>query len=119
MRNLRRNFRCIYYAVRTGERKLTDENGYETGETEPIYGAPLVCGCNVSAAAGEDAVSAFGNFTAYSRTITVANPECEIDENTIVWFGVSPDDSPHNYIVVRKADSKNGLMFALQEVTVS
>ena len=41
-----------------------------------------------------------------------------IDENTIVWFGAAPPD-PHNYIVVRKADSKNGILYALLEVTVA
>lgn len=119
MRNLYRNYRTIYYANRTGERRITDEQGHETGEIEPIYGAPLSMPCNVSAAAGTEAVSAFGTFTAYSRTITVASRNCPIDENTIIWFGIDPEENAPNYIVVRKADSKNGLMFALQEVTVS
>jgi hypothetical protein len=34
-----------------------------------------------------------------------------------VWFGV-PTTGPHNYIVKRKADSKNGILYALQEVKV-
>jgi hypothetical protein len=48
----------------------------------------------------------------------VADPSCPIDEDSIVWFGAAPPD-PHNYIVVRKADSKNGILYALQEVTVT
>jgi hypothetical protein len=117
MRNLNRNCRSIYYALRTGERPIIDEYGNETAESTPIYGAPLVYKCNVSASAGQDAVSAFGNFTNYNRTITVADADCPIDENTIIWFGVDPE-GPHNYIVVRKADSKNGILYALREVTV-
>jgi hypothetical protein len=35
-----------------------------------------------------------------------------------VWFGVSPTE-PHKYVVIRKADSKNGILYALQEVTVT
>lgn len=119
MRNLYRNYRTIYYATRTGERRITDEQGRETGEIEPIYSTPLVLHCNVSAAAGTEAVSAFGTFTAYSRTITVASRDCPIDENTMIWFGIDPEEESPNYIVVRKADSKNSLMFALQEVTVT
>lgn len=118
MRNLSRNNRSIYYAIRTGERPNVDEYGNETAESTPIYGAPLVYKCNVSASAGQDAVSAFGNFTNYSRTITVSDTDCPIDENTIIWFGIEPEEGPHNYIVVRKADSKNGILYALQEVSV-
>lgn len=118
MRSLNRNKRQIYYALRTGEVANIDEYGNETGELTPAYGAATPLLCNVSAASGEDAVQAFGSFTGYSRTMFVADNGCPIDENTIVWFGVAPTD-PHNYIVVQKADSKNGILYALQEVTVA
>jgi hypothetical protein len=48
----------------------------------------------------------------------VADNRCPIEEDSILWFGVEPNQ-PHNYIVVRKADSKNGILYALQEVTVT
>ena len=118
MRNLNRNRRLIHYALRTGEVANIDEYGNETGELTPVYGAVTPLSCNVSAAAGEDAVTAFGNFTAYSRSVCVADTTCPLDVNCIVWFGVDPTE-PHNYIVVRKADSKNGVLYALREVTVS
>lgn len=118
MRNLNRNKRLIYYAVRTGETAIYDEYGNETGETVPLYGAVKPLECNISSALGEDVVQAFGSFSGYSRTICVSDISCEIDEDSIVWFGKSPTGS-HNYIVVRKADSKNGLLYALQEVKVS
>lgn len=117
MRSLNRNKRLIHYALRTGEVANIDEWGNQTGETTPTYGAKIPLYVNVSAAYGEDAVSAFGNFTAYTRTMFVADNNCPIDEDTIIWFGVAPIKS-HNYIVVRKADSKNGIMYALQEVCV-
>ena len=118
MRTLNRNKRQIYYALRTGEVMNIDEYGNETGEATPAYGAATPLLCNVSAASGQDAVSAFGNFTGYSRTMLVSDVNCPIDEDTIVWFGVSPTE-PYNYIVTRKADSKNGILYALQEVTVT
>ena len=118
MRSLHRNRRTIYYALRTGETANVDEYGNETGESTPTYGDVVQMGCNISAATGEEAVQAFGSFTAYSRTMCVTDVSCPIDEETVVWFGVEPTE-PYNYIVVRKADSKNGILYALQEVAVT
>lgn len=117
MRDLKRNQRTLYYALRTGETANYDEYGNETGESTPTYGKIMALNCNVSASVGEDAVNAFGSFTNYSRTIIVGDTACPMDEESIVWFGV-PITEPHNYIVTRKADSKNNLMYALREVTV-
>ena len=118
MRGLNRNKRQIYYALRTGEKANTDEYGNETGESTPTYGNPIALRVNVSASSGGDAVQAFGSFTGYSRTLCVADSTCPLEEDSIIWFGVDPP-AAHNYIVVRKADSKNGILYALQEVTVS
>lgn len=118
MRTLNRNKRKIYYALRIGEAIDYDEYGNETSETTPVYDTSVELKCNVSATTGADAVQAFGSFTNYVRTMCVSDPNCPIDENTIVWFGVEPNE-PHNYIVTRKADSKNGILYALQEVTVT
>lgn len=116
MRNLNRNKRLIYYALRTGSHSNVDEYGNETGESTPTYGERKALMCNISASTGAEAVQAFGSFTGYSRTMVVADPNCPIEEDSIVWFG---NTERYNYIVVRKADSKNGILYALQEVTVS
>ncbi len=118
MRSLKRNKRPIYYALKVDETADKDEYGNETGEVTPVYGAAVALDVNISAATGEDAVQAFGSFTGYSRTMYVADNACPIEEDSIVWFGIEPTE-PHNYIVVRKADSKNGILFALREVTVA
>lgn len=118
MRSLNRNKRPIYYALKVDEVANKDEYGNETGEVTPVYGDAVALDVNISAATGEDAVQAFGSFTGYSRTMCIADNACPIEEDSIVWFGVEPTE-PHNYIVVRKADSKNGILFALQEVTVA
>lgn len=118
MRTLNRNKRQCYYALHIKDEPNFDEYGNETGEPAPVYDSPVELKCNVSSAVGADAVAAFGNLTSYSRTICVADPNCPIDENTIMWFGREPSE-PHNYIVVRKADSKNGNLYALLEVTVT
>jgi hypothetical protein len=118
MRSLNRNKRKIYYALRTGDTVNVDDYGNETGERTPTYGERIALKCNISAATGQEAVQAFGSFTGYSRTMFVADSACPIDEDSILWFGIEPTE-PHNYIVVRKADSKNGILYALQEVTVT
>ena len=118
MRGLNRNKRQIYFALCTGEITNLDEYGNETGESTPTYGKAIALRQNVSGAFGEEAVQAFGSFTGYSRTMCVADVNCPIVEGSVVWFGVSPPD-PYNYIVVRKADSKNGILYALQEVTIT
>lgn len=118
MRSLNRNKRLIHYAIRTGEVANIDEYGNETGELTPAYEAATPLLCNVSAASGQDVVDAFGSFTDYTRTMFVSDNGCPIDENTIVWFGVDPTE-PYNYIVTRKADAKNGILYALQEVTIT
>lgn len=118
MRSLNRNKRKIYYANRIGETAFVDEYGNESGETIPMYSAARELWCNISPSVGEEAVQAFGNLSGYSRTISVSDKKCDIDENSIIWFGSNPPN-PHNHIVIRKADSKNGILYAVKEVSVS
>ena len=118
MRSLNKNKRRIYYANRLAETPLYDEYGNETGESVPNYGPAKPLDCNVSAASGEEAVQAFGSFTGYTRTICVSDTDCPMNENTIVWFGVNPP-KPHNYVITKVADSKNSVIYALQEVSVT
>lgn len=118
MRNLNKNKRTIYYALHVGVTANTDEYGNETGESTPIYGKQTALLCNISGSSGVDAVEAFGSFTNYTRTMCVSDTNCPIAEDSIIWFGVEPTE-PYNYIVTRKADSKNGILYALQEVKVT
>ena len=118
MRNLNRNKRQLYYALFIKDEPILDEYGNETSESIPTYGEITELRCNVSAASGEEAVEAFGSFTNYTRSVCVSDNNCPIAEQTIVWFGVAPTE-PYNYIVTRKADSKNGILYALKEVKVS
>ena len=118
MRSLNRNKRQLYYALYLKDEPILDEYGNETGESNPTYGEIKELRCNVSAASGEEAVQAFGSFTSYTRSVCVADNNCPLAERAIVWFGIEPT-KPYNYIVTRKADSKNGILYALQEVKVS
>lgn len=117
MRCLNRNKRELHYALYEGNEPIFDEYGNETGERTPIYGKITKARFNVSATSGEEAVQAFGSFTNYSRVVCVSDINCPIAEQTIVWFGAATTE-PHNYIVTAKADSKNGILYALLEVKV-
>ena len=118
MRSLNRNKRKIWYALPMSEDTITDDYGNETSETRQVYGEITELMCNISAASGIDEVSAFGNFTDYSRAISTTDVNCPLMENTAVWFGVEPQTDNYNYIVVRKADSKNAVLYALRKVSV-
>lgn len=114
MRDLKRNQRSFYYSTATGTEPIYDEYGNDTLETRTIYGAPLVLRANISANIGEAAVEMFGSQTEYSRTVTMAN--CPLKEGDKVWFDVDPMGE-HNYVVAKVADSKNGFLVALREVS--
>lgn len=117
MRNLHRNMREMYYAPIIGTESVLDAYGNDTLEVKPTYGAPTQLLCNVSANVGQDAVQVFGQLTNYSRTVSIASEKCPLSEGAKVWFGASIA-GPNNYVVVKVADSKNGYLIALREVTL-
>ena len=119
MRNLIRNKRSLWYAVPVGSTPILDEYGNDTLEVEWTFSSPLPFQANVSANVGQEAVQVFGSQTEYSRTVSIAGDECPLVEGSRVWFGTEPNEqaSNHNYTVVRVADSKNGYLVALREVT--
>ena len=114
MRDLKRNQRTFYYATQTGTEPIYDEYGNDTLETRVTWGNPVLLKANISANIGEEAVELFGSQTEYSRTISMAI--CPLKEGDKVWFGIVPDVE-HNYTVAKVADSKNGFLVALREVT--
>ena len=116
MRNLQRNMRSLYYAAKVGTEPILDEYGNDTLEVRTVYGSPTLLRCNVSANAGEEAAEVFGSQTQYSRTIRFVGAECPLAEGCKIWFGV-PTSGSHNYVVEKVADSKNGFLIALREVT--
>ena len=115
MRSLQRNWREMYYATVLGTEAIKDEYGNDTLEVKVTYSSPTPFRANISANAGQEAVSVFGALTGYSRTISYVGESCPLDEGAAVWFGVDIS-GPHNYVVIKVADSKNGYLIALREV---
>ena len=119
MRNLIRNKRSLWYAIPAGSTPILDEYGNDTLEVEVVFASPLPFQANVSANIGQEAIEVFGSQTEYSRTVSIAGSECPLVEGCRVWFGLKPNAQAtnHNYTVARVADSKNGYLVALREVT--
>ena len=119
MRDCIRNKRTLWYAVPTGSRPIFDEYGNDTLEVEAIFASPLPFQANISANVGQEAVQVFGAQTEYSRTVSITGTECPLVEGCRVWFGKTPNEAgnDNNYVVTRVADSKNGYLIALREVT--
>lgn len=116
MRSLQRNWRKLYYATPQSTESILDKYGNETLEQKTIYSEATELNVSVSANVGQEFVNAFGSQTEYSRTVTYVGSTCPLVEGSIVWFGVDVSGE-HNYIVVKVADSKNGFLIALREVS--
>lgn len=118
MRELERNKQTIYYALLTGSTEATDASGYRTGGRNKTYSEPVSIRINVSPARGNANREMIGIDCQYSKTLTTADLDCPIQEDSILWIGV-PTTEPHNYVVVRKAKSLNDIVYAIREVKLS
>lgn len=115
MRDLRSNQKTIWYQNSIGSAAIRDENGDRTGEEQPVMEPPEQLRISVSGAAGAMEAAAFGGFTDYSRTACTANVNCPLHEGTLVWINRDASESP-DYVVTKKADTINGVLYALKEV---
>ncbi len=116
MRSMQRSWRDLHYATLTGTEPIVDEYGNDTLEVKNVYSSPALLRAIVSANVGQEAVEAFGALTGYSRTISYSGESCPLAEGSLIWFGADVN-GPHNYVVVKVADSKNGYLIAVREVS--
>ena len=115
MRSLERNKREFYFATVVSEEPLLDEYGNETLEVRRVYGSPTLYKANIGTNVGQEETAVLGSQTEYSRVICLTI--CPLKEGDKVWFGV-PETGANNYIVDKVADSKNGYLVGLREVSV-
>lgn len=115
MHTLARNRRAFFYATYQGETPILDAEGRYTGEKKLTYANPKFARMNISPATGNSDLEPFGNNATYSHVLVTDIMDCEIDEQTIIWYGRKPDEK-YNYLVVRKAKTLNHVIYALQEV---
>ena len=126
MRNMMRNQSKFYYALYIESKETIDEYGNHAGEYELIHGNPIKALGNVSSARGETQVKQFGKSESYDKVIVLDNPNTPINEYSILWVDTLPHlnqdgttDTPHDYVVVRKAVSLNSVSLAIRKVLVT
>lgn len=124
MRTLERNKTAFHYCLYLRKEDVVDTGGYELGEKQVVYDAPVEMKANISAATGQSQVEQFGNFISYDKVIVTDDMTCPIDENSVLFIDKQPefdeDDNPlYDYIVKRVAKSLNSISIAVSKVTVS
>lgn len=133
MKTLKRNKSKFFYALYEDKVSVTDEYGNETGEFKIVWGNPIECHANISAAKGETSTRQFGESEAYDKVIVTDDVTTLIDEYTVLWVDSTPelaedgtlalDDNgdeitPHDYIVKKIAKSLNSVSIAISKVNV-
>ena len=116
MHTLARNKRSFFYATYQGKTKKYDTDGNYTGVSEITYSDPIEADMNISPSLGRADLESFGITAQYTHTIVTDDMACPMDEHSIIWYG-KPVTEPHNFVVVRKAEALNHLIYALQEVS--
>ena len=147
MRCLERNKKPIWFANRTSESYVTDTNGLKTGEKSQTYDTPQQMRCSLSISSGANNIgsqgmatlNSYGIETGYTHNAITEDMDCPLKEDGILWYGRNPSHiettsrvvngelvtedvevpNPHNYVVVRKAESLNHLIYYLKEVDAS
>ena len=147
MRCLERNKKPLWFANRTSESYATNSIGLKTGEKLQTYETPQKIRCSMSISSGANNIgsqgmvtlNSYGLTTAYTHNAITEDINCPLKEDGILWYGREPSHTetvtktvngqtvtedvevpnPHNYVVVRKAESLNHLIYYLQEVDAS
>lgn len=116
MKCLKRNQRVFYYAPFIRE---DPENDYR-----PVYGEPVEMRGNISPGTGSTSVEQFGTNIEYDKVIVLDEPDCSIDESSILFLDLEPRTNAHgdyvyDYIVKKVAPSLNSVSIAISKVKVS
>lgn len=126
MKCLERNKVKFFYALYESEEPIIDEYGNDTGEHNVIYGDPIECFANISAAKGETSARQFGENESYDKVIVIDNDVPPLDSNTILWIDTLPtfdetgvSTTPHDYEVKKVAKSLNSVSIAISKVKVN
>lgn len=128
MHTLNRNGVELWYALRTGEEEVRDEEtGLLTGEHRMVYSEPVKTRMSMSVSSGANNLGSqgmvtldpYGITTAYTHRLTTHDMRCPINEESLIWIRKTPADGAHNFKVVRIARSLTNLVFYVKEVDVS
>ena len=123
MRCMDRNKRTIWYALYDGREEIT-ENGLPTGEYVLKYRDPVRLRANISAGTGMAQAEMFGTDIRYDRVIVADDPDCPIDENSLLFVEKKPEknsdgDWLYDYVVKKAARSLNSVTYAVSRSEVT
>lgn len=122
MKSLKRNQQTFYYYMYKDKIPKLDDYGNKTGEYTLIYHRAKECKGNISAGNGNSQVELFGNDINYNKVIVIDNPNCEINEFSLLCIDINPqyydvNSTPaHDYIVKGIARSLNSVSIAIGKV---
>lgn len=147
MRLLARNKQPVWFANPASHAWVMDTNGLKTGEKQTTYGEQKLAMMSVAISSGANNLGSqgmanlerYGLVTGYTHRATTEDMNCEMGEESIIWYGIPHEQTvteetvvdgetvttettvptPHNFKVVRKARSLNHLIYYLKEVDVS
>ncbi len=126
MVSLYENRQTVWYAEYLGEEDMYDADGYKTGEKQKSYTTPQPFLIYVAPSVGDTIWMPFGLSKNYTNVMSTMDKTCPITEDSVLWIGISPfnedgtrNDKEHNYIVVRRAEGLNSILFAVDRVKVS
>lgn len=119
MRNARALQYPVFYKLYEGETEITDQYGNATGSFAPNYSGLKSILISVSPNKGDSEETQYGTSLEYTRTMSIADPKCEIDEKAVLWLDDADTDGPWNYQVVAVARSKHITSYAVQRVDVT
>lgn len=146
MRLLERNKQTLWFANPASSTWRTDANGLKTGEKGITYGEQksarmsiaISSGANNLGSQGLAELEEFGIDTGYTHRASTEDMNCEMGEESIVWYGIPHEQiveeqiqvdgemktvqttvpTKHNFQVVRVARSLTHLIYYLKEVDV-
>lgn len=127
MKTLLRNLRTFWYCLYDGKVELEDEDGNVTGDYAVQYQDPVALRGNISTARGTVQDEVFGQDISYDRVIILDDPNCPIDENTVLFVDKEPEivsdgtvSRPlFDYVVRRVARSLNSVAYAIERADVT
>lgn len=120
------NRKTFWYAPYLGTEEAQDEYGNADG-VRPVYGKPVRCKANITAAGGTVLHDLFGALKDYTHIIGPVKRSCAIDEQSILWVDtppiIDPDDgtttTPHDYVVRHVSESLSHKNIAIRQVNIS
>lgn len=128
---LNRNKKTIWYANPTTLTPVLDSYGLRTGTNNLAYENPRMKRMSVSVSSGANNLGSqgmaelnpYGITSAYTHRMTTDDMNCDITEESIVWYRKQPGETatevPHNFKVVRISRSDNHITYYIKEADVS